>query len=287
MEKVRVLFYRTIAPQQGAGFPSSLHRTEEGEAPAAKDPNASLPSPTYRSLAAPVTKPVDKFALLPAFLKVRGLVKEHIDSFNYFITKGIRNIVKANNRIEARNNPSIFLRQVSVPLSFHCNSFLVFSYVVVAHMNFTFFILMSFMQNCLKVRVYVGNGAVESAIVGNPRCINMCPYSAPVLADIEYTVGKQYELKRKPNFIIGYLPIMLRSHACVLNGKDEAELARYGECPLDPGGYFIVKGTEKVILIQEQLSKNRIIIDTDSKGRCNLVNGKSSNLSFFRLREYP
>ena len=39
-----------------------------------------------------------------------------------------------------------------------------------------------------------------------------------------------------------------------------------GECPLDPGGYFIVKGTEKVILIQEQLSKNRIIIDIDSKG---------------------
>uniref|UniRef100_A0A453NI50 DNA-directed RNA polymerase n=1 Tax=Aegilops tauschii subsp. strangulata TaxID=200361 RepID=A0A453NI50_AEGTS len=63
------------------------------------------------------------------------------------------------------------------------------------------------------------------------------------------------------------MPIMLRSYACVLNGKDEAELARYGECPLDPGGYFIVKGTEKVILIQEQLSKNRIIIDTDNKGR--------------------
>ncbi|KAK1379494.1 DNA-directed RNA polymerase [Heracleum sosnowskyi] len=39
-----------------------------------------------------------------------------------------------------------------------------------------------------------------------------------------------------------------------------------GECPLDRGGYFIVKGTEKVILIQEQLSKNRIIIDTDKKG---------------------
>ena len=35
---------------------------------------------------------------------------------------------------------------------------------------------------------------------------------------------------------------------------------------MDPGGYFIVKGTEKVILIQEQLSKNRIIIDKDSKG---------------------
>lgn len=32
------------------------------------------------------------------------------------------------------------------------------------------------------------------------------------------------------------------------------------------GGYFIIKGTEKVILIQEQLSKNRIIVEGDKKG---------------------
>merc|ERR1739842_5206 len=38
------------------------------------------------------------------------------------------------------------------------------------------------------------------------------------------------------------------------------------ECPLDPGGYFVVRGTEKVILIQEQLSKNRMMVDHDSKG---------------------
>jgi DNA-directed RNA polymerase III subunit RPC2 len=37
------------------------------------------------------------------------------------------------------------------------------------------------------------------------------------------------------------------------------------ECPLDPGGYFIIGGTEKVILIQEQLSKNRIIVEADEK----------------------
>ncbi|KAF5175740.1 Dna-directed rna polymerase iii subunit [Thalictrum thalictroides] len=67
--------------------------------------------------------------------------------------------------------------------------------------------------------------------------------------------------------LIGRLPIMLRSCLCVLNGKDEAELAKMGECPLDPGGYFIVKGTEKVVLIQEQLFNNRIIIETDKKKR--------------------
>jgi hypothetical protein len=34
---------------------------------------------------------------------------------------------------------------------------------------------------------------------------------------------------------------MLRCNKCVLHKKDEADLARLGECPLDPGGYFIVK----------------------------------------------
>lgn len=37
------------------------------------------------------------------------------------------------------------------------------------------------------------------------------------------------------------------------------------ECPHDPGGYFIVKGVEKVILTHEQLSKNRIILESDPK----------------------
>jgi len=56
---------------------------------------------------------------------------------------------------------------------------------------------------------------------------------------------------------------MLRSNKCVLTGKTDKQLARMNECPLDPGGYFVVKGTEKVILVQEQLSKNRIIVETD------------------------
>ena len=59
---------------------------------------------------------------------------------------------------------------------------------------------------------------------------------------------------------------MLRSANCVLFNKSHEELAEKNECPIDPGGYFIVRGTEKVILIQEQLSKNRIIVDYDKKG---------------------
>ena len=41
---------------------------------------------------------------------------------------------------------------------------------------------------------------------------------------------------------------------------------KVNECPYDPGGYFITRGQEKVILIQEQLSKNRMIVDVEKNG---------------------
>lgn len=59
---------------------------------------------------------------------------------------------------------------------------------------------------------------------------------------------------------------MLKSCKCNLYEKNEAEFAKLNECPLDPGGYFITRGTEKVILIQEQLSKNRMLVELDRHG---------------------
>jgi len=58
---------------------------------------------------------------------------------------------------------------------------------------------------------------------------------------------------------------MLRSEKCILTGASEREMAVLQECPHDPGGYFVIKGVEKVILMQEQLSKNRVIIEEDTK----------------------
>ena len=63
----------------------------------------------------------------------------------------------------------------------------------------------------------------------------------------------------KKDIEIGRMPIMLRSEKCILHGKSDSELAELKECAYDPGGYFIVKGVEKVILMQEQLSKVCVI----------------------------
>ncbi len=177
-------------------------------------------------------KPVEeKWKLLPAFLKVRGLVKQHIHSYNYFINTEIKKIVFSNNMITSDSDPSFYLKYLNI---------------------------------------YVGRPEVEESYnVTKPIAPHECrlrdmTYSAPITVDIEYTRGSQRVIRKA--LPIGRMPMMLRSSNCILTGKSDKELAKLNECPIDPGGYFVVRGTEKVILIQEQLSKNRMIVDFDNKG---------------------
>jgi DNA-directed RNA polymerase III subunit RPC2 len=108
-------------------------------------------------------------------------------------------------------------------------------------------------------------------------------YAAAIRVDIKYIRGK--EIISRKNIAIGRLPIMLRSSKCRLAGKNDREMAHMNECALDPGGYFIVNGTEKVILVQEQLSKNRVIVETDTKkGIVSASVTRFVNPSFFSSR---
>jgi DNA-directed RNA polymerase beta subunit len=69
-------------------------------------------------------------------------------------------------------------------------------------------------------------------------------YSAPVYVDVRYTRGST--MQAASHVQIGRIPIMLRSCKCILAGMSEPQLERAKECIFDPGGYFIVKGVEKV-----------------------------------------
>ena len=56
--------------------------------------------------------------LLPAFLKTKGLVKQHIDSFNYFVDVDIKNIVKANNKVTSDVDPRFWLKYTHINIGF-------------------------------------------------------------------------------------------------------------------------------------------------------------------------
>ncbi|KZF20669.1 beta and beta-prime subunits of DNA dependent RNA-polymerase [Xylona heveae TC161] len=182
-----------------------------------------------KSLTDPISTAKDKWNLLPAFLKVKGLVKQHIDSFNYFVEVELKKIVQANKKVLSDVEPQFYLKYTDI---------------------------------------WVGSperldADGEDQITPNECRLRDMTYAAPVFVAIEYVRGKS--VVKRPRVPIGRLPIMLRSSKCVLSNKSESEMAILNECPLDPGGYFIVNGTEKVILVQEQLSKNRVIVEAEPK----------------------
>ncbi len=72
-------------------------------------------------------------------------------------------------------------------------------------------------------------------------------------------------LATRDRIFAGNVPIMLGSNSCHLTNPatgeiDESKLVEiYGECNRDALGYFVIKGLEKILLLQERLRKNMII----------------------------
>ncbi|KVH97879.1 DNA-directed RNA polymerase, subunit 2 [Cynara cardunculus var. scolymus] len=159
-------------------------------------------------LAAPVKSAVDKFQLLPEFLKVRGLVKQHLESFNYFVKTEIKKIVRANDLVTSRYDPSVYLRYKDVWIG--------------------------------KPSVVV-DGVTDSLTPQKCRLSDMT-YAAPIFVNIEYcngSHGHNTHPQFKKDVVIGRMPIMLRSSSCVLYGKDEDELAKLGLYALEQNESYI------------------------------------------------
>ena len=84
-------------------------------------------------------------------------------------------------------------------------------------------------------------------------------YSAPLYVDITKTVIRDNEDPVETQHLktfVGKIPIMLRSTYCLLSGLNDRDLTELNECPLDPGGYFIINGSEKVLVAQEKMATN-------------------------------
>lgn len=95
---------------------------------------------------------------MPAFLQVKGLVKQHIDSFNYFINVDIKKIVAANNEVLCDSDPTFYLKYSNVYIG--------------------------------KPDVEDGFNTTNNTTPHECRLRDMT-YSAPITVDIEYTRGNQ------------------------------------------------------------------------------------------------
>src|ERR1700722_13120456 len=82
----------------------------------------ALLQPFYynKSLTDPIDTARDKWNLLPAFLKVKGLVKQHIESFNHFVEVELQKIIDAEPRIFSDVDPNFYIKYQKIYIGKPC-----------------------------------------------------------------------------------------------------------------------------------------------------------------------
>ncbi len=88
-------------------------------------------------------------------------------------------------------------------------------------------------------------------------------YSASIMVEISVYVDNI----QRENFVmeIGKIPVMIKSKYCHLYNLKDDELIALGEDPNDFGGYFLLNGNERVLIMVEDLVSNKLFIDHEKK----------------------
>ena len=181
----------------------------------------------------------DIHLLLKAFFNEKGLVRQHLDSYNEFIDHGIQEVIDEVSEIsiDVPECPyKVKLGQI---------------WIIDPHTRITSPYVTE--VDGTKHEILPMEARLRSLTYAAPLALEM----TPVIDDREQDTELVY---------VGNIPVMLKSKLCFLSQLSREELIACGEDPNDPGGYFIVNGSERAIVAMEDLAPNRIIVDIDEKG---------------------
>ncbi len=175
------------------------------------------------------------------------IVRHQLESYNHFLDYQISRTIEMFNPIIIRPNEDEYYNaehgkwglEISITLSNFC---------------------------IIRPQINENNGAVKIMFPQEAR-VRDFSYSSQSMVDVNVTYnicnGPNMENKNTinrsfPKVPLGKIPIMLKSSACMLSQYDYIDSPHTGECSHDPGGYFIINGSEKTILGQERPAENII-----------------------------
>jgi len=85
-------------------------------------------------------------------------------------------------------------------------------------------------------------------------------YDSAIFLDMVEIFSDEEKPKIHTREVIGRMPVMLKSSICNLSKLSPDDQIKYGECPNDPGGYFIIKGNERVLVGQLRTAYNQVFV---------------------------
>lgn len=163
-----------------------------------------------------MTNAVDEWSVIDAYFKRYDLARQQIESFDNFIDHGIESVI--------RQCPQITYEDITFE----------FGDISVT-----------------KPALYEDN--ILANITPHEARLRNLTYSGNLYVDVRVTSPESAFRQR---VMLAEIPMMLKSKYCHLHGKKVDAIYAAQECPYDLGGYFIVNGSEKVLVSQERMAWN-------------------------------
>ena len=163
----------------------------------------------------------DTWTILDDYFKKNGLVSHQVESYDHFLNVGIPSILRDEPPItiqKGNNKYTLSFSDVYIPLP-------------------------TLIEEDREIR---GFNPAEARL-------RDLTYESPVYVTVTETIeneGEAPEVNQYNRIVLCRIPVMLRSSKCYLTNMTPEERIQAGECPYDEGGYFIIKGKERVIIPQ-------------------------------------
>lgn len=165
----------------------------------------------------------------------------HIDSYREFVNTFMKNTIQTYNPIKMIKNDDAGLTTVEMWIGGKDGTHIYVDRPVIAEDN-----------------------GHERLMTPQDARMRDLTYESNIYVDIDVEINRSGKeiTKHFSRIHIGTIPIMIQSELCLLHQQPRALLQKFGECPNDSGGYFIIDGREKVIISQEELTPNRLFVET-------------------------
>ncbi len=199
----------------------------------------------------------------------RNLVKHQIDSYNRFVEERVESILNEVGEIkpELPDGEELVIKIVDV--------------------------------NIEKPKINEADGSVREITPKEARMRDLT-YSS----EIKVTMTPIFEgiQQESEKVTIGEIPVMVGSNLCWSEEWDEEQMRENGEDPEDPGGYFIINGSEKIIIAMEEMANNKPIYQDDDEEQVCRINSENEgyvqrhvlrrdedivNISFANVKKTP
>jgi DNA-directed RNA polymerase subunit B len=161
--------------------------------------------------------------LVKEYLKNYSLVESNIRSFNDFIENKMQEIVKELSDSLPNEDFEIKLGKITIE----------------------------------KPNIVESDGSIKLITPAEARLRNLT-YSSPIKLEMSINFAGQSESSEVE---LGRIPIIVKSNVCNLEGLSEEELIQNYIDPRDMGGYFIINGNERIMIMAEDLAANQTFIE--------------------------